>query len=87
MNEFQPLIDELYREEIQRARSLTLEQRFRGTFEVTDFAFRIGRDGVGAQFPDATEEEREREWQRRLRIARLLDESGIYAPLPKPDAG
>jgi hypothetical protein len=80
VNEFQPLIDQLYGEEIARARERTLEQNFRGTFEMTDFAFRLGRDGVAADLPGASAEERDREWQRRLGIVRWLDEQGIYAP-------
>jgi hypothetical protein len=80
VNEFQPLIDQLYEEEIARAQSRTLEQNFRGTFEMTDFAFRLGRDGVAADLPHATADEREIEWQRRLGIVRWLDEQGIYAP-------
>jgi hypothetical protein len=87
VNEFKPLIHQLYREEIARAMERTLEENFRGTFELTDFAFRLGRDGVAADLPQATAEEREREWQRRLRIVRWLDEQGIYAPSVEERAG
>ena len=80
MNEFQPLIDQLYREQILDARKQSLERRFLGTFEITDFAYSVSRDGVDMQFPDASPEERERQWQRRLRIQRYLSEAGIYFP-------
>ena len=82
MNEFQPLIDQLYREEVRRARAQTMEQRFLGSLEMAGFAFELGRAGVRSQHPQATETEIEAEWQRRLRIARRLDEHGIYAPVP-----
>jgi hypothetical protein len=80
VNEFQPLIDQLYREEVVRARCQTMEQRFLGSLEMANLAFEIGRAGVRSQLPQATDTEIEAEWQRRLRIVRRLDEHGIYAP-------
>jgi hypothetical protein len=82
VNEFQPLIDQLYREEVRRARAQTMEQRFLGSLEMSETVFAWGRSCVRSQLPNASEAEIEREWQRRLRIARRLDEHGIYAPEP-----
>ena len=80
MSEFQPLIDQLYREQIQDARAQSMEVRFLGTFEITDFAYSFSRGAVESQFADASPEERQRQWERRLRIQRYLSEEGIYFP-------
>ena len=84
MNPHQPLIDQLYREEVLRARGQTMEQRFLGSLEMAEFVFEWGRAGVRSQHPQATEAEIETEWQRRLHITRRLDEHGIYAPVNSP---
>ena len=71
MNEFQPLIDELFREEVERARKLGPEGRFRESIEITEEAFEWAR-ALG-----------EEEMERRFRIARILSEHGCYGP-PMP---
>lgn len=81
VNPHQPLIDELYLEEVLRAREETMEHKFLMTFELSDLAMEFGRAGVRAQLPGATQEEWEKEWQRRLRIARELDDDGRYVPV------
>jgi hypothetical protein len=68
MSEFQPLIDELYREEIREARALGPEGRFREGVEISEmnleWAATLG----------------EAEMARRYRIARALDDQGCYGP-------
>ena len=39
MNEFQPLIDQLRREEVERARRMTPEQRIAAAFELSNLWF------------------------------------------------
>ena len=84
VNEFQPLIDQLYREQVDDARKQSMEQRFVGSLELAQFVFEFGRGMVRGQLPQATEAEIEAEWQRRLRITRRLDEHGMYAPIETP---
>lgn len=68
MSEFQPLIDELYREEIREARALGPEGRFRVGIETTEMNFEWAKS-LGAE-----------EMARRYRIARALDDHGCYGP-------
>ena len=72
MSEFQPLIDQLYREEIQEARALGPEGRLRLAMQLMDENFRWARS-LG-----------EPEMQRRFEIARKLKEHRCYgAPMPR----
>ena len=68
MSEFQPLIDQLYIEEVLRARALGTEGRMREGFEISEenleWAQSLGRE----------------EMERRFRIARELNEQGCYGP-------
>jgi hypothetical protein len=68
VNECQPLVDELYREEVLKARSLGTEGRFRVAMEILEMNFEWAR-ALG-----------EAEMKRRYRIARALDEHGCYGP-------
>jgi len=68
VNEFQPLIDQLYREEVQQARALGPEGRLRVGFEIIEENFEWAR-ALG-----------EEEMARRYRISRALDEHGCYGP-------
>lgn len=86
MSEFKPLIDQLYREEIARAREQTPAERFAGAFEITDFAFGIMESGIRAQHPDADDAEVLRIARKRLAICRAMDESKRYRRVNKPGA-
>ncbi len=61
VNEFQPLIDQLYREEVQRARRLGAEGRFKVGLEICEENLRWARAGDPV------------EMKRRYRIVRGLD--------------
>lgn len=78
MSEFQPLIDQLYREEILRARAQTPEERIRGTFEMSELALGIMRAGVRHQFPDAPDEEVLEHCRERLRRMRRTQDWGVF---------
>lgn len=81
MSKFQPLIDTLFVEQVRRARESNIEKRFLDSLSLSELVLSVGRDALVSQMPDASEEEREQEWQRRRRIARLIDEAGMYAPV------
>jgi Rv0078B-related antitoxin len=82
-NEFQPLMDEIYRDKVRRARAEKVPGDLSlAGFELFDFALSVTRDGVRHERPDATDEEVEAEIARRLAIKRRLDERGLYQPLP-----
>ena len=73
MSEFQPLIDQLFREEILRARTLGPQGRLRQWLEIAEMNLEMAR-ALGRE-----------EMDRRYRIRRLLDERGCYAPaVPQP---
>jgi len=78
MNPHQPLIDQLYREEILRARAQSPEERIRGAFEMSKLALGIMRAGVRHQFPGATEEEVLEHCRERLRRMRRTQDWGIF---------
>jgi hypothetical protein len=84
MNPHQPLIDQLYREEILRARKQTPQQRVAAAFELAPFAHAMMKAGIRRQHPEANEAEL---WQlacKRIAIARRLNEWRIYRPAEIP---
>ena len=78
MNPHQPLMDQLYREEILRARAQTPQQRVRGIFEITDFALGIMRGGVRHQFPGASDEELLQRGRERMAIIRRVQDWHVF---------
>ncbi len=68
MSEFQPLIDQLYREEVLQARAMTPQQRFQIGMEICETNIQWART-LG-----------EAEMARRYRIAKALDDHGCYGP-------
>lgn len=68
MSEFQPLIDQLFREEVQKARALGPEGRLKAWLEIAEMNLQFAR-ALGRE-----------EMDRRYRLRRLLDERGCYAP-------
>jgi Arc/MetJ-type ribon-helix-helix transcriptional regulator len=80
-SEFQPLMDDIFREKVRRARAEKVEGVLSlAGFDLYASALAFIRDGVRAQLPEATEEEVRTEVERRLAIARRLDENGFYRP-------
>jgi len=73
MNEFQPLIDELYRERILRARQMTPEEKFRAGPELFEAACEITLSGIAAQHPDTTPEQRLQILRERLALRARLE--------------
>ncbi len=63
---YQPLIDELYREEVLDARRMSPEAKFLAGEELFEYACSITLEGIRNQNPDFTPEECRRELNRRL---------------------
>jgi hypothetical protein len=68
VNGFQPLIDQLYREEVRKARAMKPEERFRVGMEICEANFRWARTSGEA------------EMNRRYAIMRKLDDQGCSGP-------
>ncbi len=64
MNEFQPLIDQLYREKVLRARARTPGERMSDVLELS--MMHLAKDDP--------------ELRRRLAIVRAMEERGCYGP-------
>lgn len=82
MSEFQPLIDDLYREEIDRARQMTPQQRLKAACDLTDLAFDLMMSGIRWQHPDADDAEVLRLARERIAIGRKNDNADLYRPAP-----
>jgi len=84
MSEFQPLIDQLYREEILRARKMTPQERLRATFEVTDFSLKMMRSSLRQHHPAADEAEILRLGRERIAKVRRMQEWKHYRAAERP---
>ncbi len=72
-SEFQPLIDELYREEVLEARRMSPEDKFLLGEELFEYACSITLAGIRNQNPEFSEEECEQELERRLELGERMD--------------
>ena len=72
-SEFQPLIDELYREEVLDARKMSPEDKFLAGEELFEYASSITLAGIRTQNPGFTEEDCRRELERRLELRKRMD--------------
>lgn len=70
MNEFAPLIDELYREEVLRAQQMSPEEKFTAGQELFELACAFTLAGIKADHRDETPER----WQQLLRERIALGE-------------
>lgn len=84
MNPHQPLMDQLYREEILRARAQTPQQRVAGAFGIAPFAHSLMMAGIRGQHPQADDAEVWRLARARIAMARRLNEWKIYRPAGLP---
>ena len=71
--EFQPLIDELYREEVLEARRMSPEDKFLQGEELFDYACSITLAGIRHQNPEFSDDECRRELERRLDLQDRLE--------------
>jgi hypothetical protein len=72
-SEFQPLIDQLYREEVLEARSMSPEEKFLAGEELFEYACSITLAGIRNQNPGFSEEECHRELERRLELQARME--------------
>jgi len=71
----QKLLDELYRHEVLRARSMCGEDKLMAGPRVFEMACQITRSGIRQQHPDADEPRIEEILRERLALRRLLEEA------------
>lgn len=79
--EFLPLIDDIFREKVLRARAMSPEKRFLESFELFEMGVSMMRDGVRAQHREFTEEQVDQKVSRRFAVVRQMEEHGIYRPV------
>ena len=68
MSEFKPLIDQLFREEVEKARALGPQGRLKAWLEIAEMNLEFAR-AMGREAMD-----------RRCRVWRALSEQGCYGP-------
>jgi hypothetical protein len=75
-----PLLNEFDQRRISRSRGMSVEQRFLETSDLIRDVRNRMLDGIRAQFPGLGDAELEREFQRRLRINRHLENTAPPRP-------
>ena len=72
-SEFQPLIDDLYREEVLEARRMSPEEKFLAGEELFHFACSVTIAGIRNENPSFTDEDCQRELKRRLGLRERIE--------------
>jgi hypothetical protein len=81
-NEFQPLMDEIFREKVLRARRESPEDKLVAGLDLFEEALVRMRGGIRAQFPQFTPEQVDAELYRRIARIRQVQEHGFYSSNP-----
>ena len=81
MDDIRQLADDIFREKVHRARAMSPGRKVLLGPELFDRVCQIALGGIRSQMPGATEEEHRRELSRRLKIARRLNDAGLYHPV------
>jgi len=79
-NEFQPLMDDIFREKVRRARLVPPGEKLFSGLELFEEVEERMRAGVRQQFPAADAEEVERILRQRFARLRQIEEHGFYVP-------
>ena len=66
-------MDDSTRQQIERARHMTADERFREGLALCDRMFRLMQDGIRHQFPQATPQDVMRIQRERLDIVRAIE--------------
>ncbi len=66
-------MDDSTRRQIERARRMTADERFREGLALCDRTFRLMQDGIRHQFPQATPQDVARILRERLDIVRAIE--------------
>ena len=72
------LMDAIFVDKVRRARQTPMDQKMLDGPRLFDVNCQIMRSGIRAQFPEFDEAQVEKEFERRLAIARRIDDAGIY---------
>ncbi len=72
-NQFTPLIDALYRDDVLEARLMSSEEKVVLGEELFEYACSITLAGIRSQNPGFSQEECERELQRRIDLSELME--------------
>jgi hypothetical protein len=81
-NEYQPLIDEIFREKVLRARAQSPGEKFVAGLKLFEDAVVRMRGGIQAQFPQFSAEEVEKELCRRIERIRQVEDYGFFQGTP-----
>lgn len=72
------LKNRIFADRVRRARATPIEQKLLEGPQQFDANAQIIKSAIRSQFPDYSEDQTNREYFRRLKIARAIDDSGIY---------
>ena len=72
------LMDAIFIDKVRRARQTPMDQKMLDGPRLFDLNCQIMRSGIRTQFPEFDDEQVEQEFERRLAIARRIDDAGIY---------
>ena len=72
------LIDALFADKVGRARTTPAEEKLADGPRLFDLNCQLIKGAIRSQFPEFSGEQIEIEYNRRLQIARAIDEAGIY---------
>ena len=81
-SEFKPLMDDIFREKVRRARAIPPGEKMFTGLELFEEVEERMRGGVHHQFPDADADEVERILRERFARLRQIAEYRIYRPVP-----
>ncbi|WP_390844796.1 hypothetical protein [Anatilimnocola floriformis] len=81
----QELIDDIYRERVERARSATFDEKLLGGLELFDAACEWSRMGLRARFPDDSDEQIENRLSEQLARLESL-EPQAWTIIPSSEA-
>lgn len=73
MGDFDAMADEIYAERVRRAREMSPEQKLVAGEELFAYACRITAEGIAAQFPDTTPEQRLEILRARLALRKRME--------------
>jgi hypothetical protein len=72
------LIDELFADKVRRAREMPREDKLVEGPRLFDLNCQLMKGAIRSQFPQLSDEQVEKEYDRRLQIARAIDSARIY---------
>jgi hypothetical protein len=87
MQPTQPLIDELFREKVRRARQMSPEDKLMAGPRLFEFACEVAKAGIREQFPDAEEPRVQEILFQRLALRRQLDKHELRRTLKERGHG